>query len=182
MCAVKLFPKPWKGKSCFSNKALVEAHLGNDKFGTGKRGHHERGLFTGGISRISKFSRISRKWSDSPSFPQCGGSLESLNSLESLENGLFWKDPFSKRPLFPNPKNQPKVCQTKVYSWTSAWMSVPKCLFFQDLELLGCPQGCPAQNFLFGLIFRSWPFSGFRNAILKGISELQKLRWLKHDF
>ena len=33
--------------------------------GTGTRGHYERGLFTGGISRISK----------------------SLNSLESLENG-----------------------------------------------------------------------------------------------
>ena len=40
-------------------------------FGTGKRGHYERGLFAGGISRVSKFSRIS------------------LYSLESLENGLF---------------------------------------------------------------------------------------------
>ena len=28
--------------------------------GTGKRGHYERGLFTGGISRISKISRFSR--------------------------------------------------------------------------------------------------------------------------
>ena len=39
-------------------------------------------------------------------FPESGdslNSLESLNSLKSLENGLFWKDPFSKRPLFPNP-------------------------------------------------------------------------------
>ena len=27
-------------------------------------------------------------------------TLESLISLESLENGLFWKDPFSRRPLF----------------------------------------------------------------------------------
>ena len=38
---------------------------------TGKRGHYDSGLFTGGISRISKvseFSRISRKWSDSPLF------------------------------------------------------------------------------------------------------------------
>ena len=36
--------------------------------------------------------RMFRKWSDSPLFPQSGGSLrslESLNSLESLENGLF---------------------------------------------------------------------------------------------
>ena len=43
-------------------------------------------------------------------------------------------------------------------------MTVPKCLFFfQDLEgltevLAGCPQGCPAENFLFGLNFRSWFF------------------------
>ena len=40
-------------------------------------------------------------------FPQSRGSLESLesrNSLESLENGLISKDPFSKRPLFPNLK------------------------------------------------------------------------------
>ena len=28
------------------------------------------------------------------------GSLESLNSLESLEHGLFWKDPFPKDPIF----------------------------------------------------------------------------------
>ena len=60
--------------------------------GPGKRGHYERGLFAGGISRISKISGISRKWSDSPLFPESGGSLkslESLNSLESLENGPF---------------------------------------------------------------------------------------------
>ena len=53
-----------------------------------KRGHYERGLFTGGISRIS---RISRKWSDSPLFStvwRFSRSLESL-ILESLENGFF---------------------------------------------------------------------------------------------
>ena len=59
-----------------------------------KRGHYERGLFTGGLSRISevsKFSRISRKWSDSSLFPESGASLKSLESLYSLEslNGLF---------------------------------------------------------------------------------------------
>ena len=40
-------------------------------------------------------------------FPQSGYSLESLKSLYSLEslgNGLLRKDPFSNRPLFPNPK------------------------------------------------------------------------------
>ena len=72
---------------------------------TGKRGHYERGLFTGGIE-----------------------SLKSLDSLESVENGRFIlcfstisriskfsgisrkgidcseKTPFSKRPLVPNPR------------------------------------------------------------------------------
>ena len=46
-------------------------------------------------------------------FPQSGGSLESLeslNSLESLEKGLFWKDPFSKRPLFLNPSVENGRC------------------------------------------------------------------------
>ena len=40
--------------------------LTSSSLGIGKRGHYERGLFAGGISRISKFSRISRKWPDSP--------------------------------------------------------------------------------------------------------------------
>ena len=30
-----------------------------------------------------------------PCFPESGGSLESPDSLNSLENWLFWKDPFS---------------------------------------------------------------------------------------
>ena len=29
-------------------------------FGTGTRGHYERGLFTGGVSGISKISKLSR--------------------------------------------------------------------------------------------------------------------------
>ena len=58
------------------------------------------------VSKISKFSRISRKWFDSPLFSTVWGSLESLesleslNSLESLENGLSEKTPFPKDPFF----------------------------------------------------------------------------------
>ena len=51
------------------------------RIGTGQRGHYERGLFTGEISRtsrISRVSRISRKWSDSPLFSTVWGSLKSL--------------------------------------------------------------------------------------------------------
>ena len=68
---------------------------------TEKRGHYGRGLFTGGISRISNistFSGISRKWPDSPLFSTV------LGSLQSPEKGPFRKDPFSKDPFFPNPK------------------------------------------------------------------------------
>ena len=78
--------------------------------GTGKRGHYERGLFTGEISSISK---ISREWwkmvGFSFVFPSLGGSLKSLKSLSSLEslekNRLFWKDPFSQRHFFQKPDN-----------------------------------------------------------------------------
>ena len=48
--------------------------------GTGKRGHYERGLFTGETSRVSKitkFSRVSRKWT-------------------FLKRPLFRKTPFSE--------------------------------------------------------------------------------------
>ena len=67
--------------------------------GNGKRVHYERGLFTGGISKISKSLENGRILLY---FPDSG---ESLNSLESLESELFWKGPFSKRPLFPNPNS-----------------------------------------------------------------------------
>ena len=67
--------------------------------GTGKRGHYESGLFTGGISRISKLSRISRNGGILLYFLESGGSLKSLESLNSLEYlkidfCLFPKDPF----------------------------------------------------------------------------------------
>ena len=61
-----------------------------------------KGVVTGGISRIFKFSRISRKWSDAPFLLQPGRSLESLeslNSLESLEARLFWWGRFVILPV-----------------------------------------------------------------------------------
>ena len=59
-------------------------------FGTGRRGHYERGLFTG----------ISRKMVGL-CFPQSGGSLE---SLDSLERPMFQKTPFSEpRGSHPGP-------------------------------------------------------------------------------
>ena len=39
-------------------------------------------------------------------FPPSVASVESLRSLEPLEDGPFSKDPCSKRPLFPNPKEE----------------------------------------------------------------------------
>ena len=64
--------------------------------GNGDRGHYERGLFTGGNSRISKilnFSRISRQWSEYSCFPRSGNSLESLK-MDTIEKTPFPKDPF----------------------------------------------------------------------------------------
>ena len=72
--------------------------------GTGGRGHYERGLFTGGISRIFIKSLDSLESLENGRiflcFPQSGGSLKSLNSLESLENRLSEKTPFPKDPFF----------------------------------------------------------------------------------
>ena len=81
-----------------------------ERFGrlSGKRGHYERGLFAGGISRISKISRFSgfsRKWSDSPLFSTVWvfSRISRISKFSRISrNGLFWEDPFSKRPLFPN--------------------------------------------------------------------------------
>ena len=68
---------------------------------TRERKKDERGLFTGGISRISKistFSRISRKWSDSPLFSTVWGS--SKISRISKFSRISRKWTFLKRPLF----------------------------------------------------------------------------------
>ena len=71
--------------------------------GTGKRGHYERGLFTGEISRISKFSRISRRWLDSPCFPRVWG-FSSISRISKISrNWTFLKRPlFQKTPFFRN--------------------------------------------------------------------------------
>ena len=78
-------------------------------FGAGKRGHYERGLLTGGISRISrisKFSRISRKWSDCPLFSRVWGFSRISKFSRISRKWTFLKRPLSKRPLFPNPKDR----------------------------------------------------------------------------
>ena len=80
-------------------------------FGTGKGGHYERGLFTGEISRISKicrFSRISRKWLDSPLFSKLWGfsKISRISKLSGISRKwTFPKRPlFQKTPFFPNPR------------------------------------------------------------------------------
>ena len=42
-------------------------------------------------------------------FPESGKSLESLNTLESLENGLFLKDPSFKDPFFQSRSLLPRL-------------------------------------------------------------------------
>ena len=88
-------------------------------FGTGKRGHYERGLFTGGISRISKvsrFSRISKKWSDSPLFSTVWGFSKIIRISKFsrkwtfLKRPLFQKTPFSEPEVFFKKERIHKVC------------------------------------------------------------------------
>ena len=89
--------------------------------GNGKRGHYERGLFAGEISRISKiskFSRISRRWSESPLFSTVWGfsrisRISKFSRISRkwtlLKRPLFQKTPFSDpdirlclKALFPH--------------------------------------------------------------------------------
>ena len=71
-----------------------------------EKGHYKRGIFTGGTSRISKiseFSRIARKWSDSRLFSTVWGvsRISRISGFSEISrNGLFWKDPFPKDPFF----------------------------------------------------------------------------------
>ena len=87
--------------------------LGVPKPGCFKPSGPEKGVITKGVFSLEKSLESLNSLESLEngrnllSFPQSENSLEaldSLNSLESPENGLFWKDPFSKRPLFPNPK------------------------------------------------------------------------------
>ena len=91
---------------------FVSEKLWGKLFGTGKRRHYERGFFNGGISRISKISKFSKSLENGRIllyFPQSGGSLEYLESQNSLESRdtrkwTFLKWPLSKRPLFSEPE------------------------------------------------------------------------------
>ena len=79
-------------------------------FGTGKRGHCERGLFAGEIW-ISKFSRISGKWSESAFFStvwEFSWNCRISKFSRISRRWTFWKDPFSKRSLFPSPITYPE--------------------------------------------------------------------------
>ena len=68
-----------------------------------KGSYYERGPFVGGISRISKiseFSRLSRKWSDSPFFSTVWWFSRISKFSRSSRKWTCLTDRFSKRPLF----------------------------------------------------------------------------------
>ena len=71
--------------------------------GTGKRGHYERGLFTGGISKISRFSRISRKWSGSPLFSRVWGFSRIFKFSRISRKWTFLKRPLFQKTPFSEP-------------------------------------------------------------------------------
>ena len=92
--------------SQFPTKICNPQTLEKTNLGAGKRGHHERGFFTGGISRISKisrFSRISRKWSDSPLFSTVWG-FSKISKISKFSR-ISRKWTFRKRPLFRSRKS-----------------------------------------------------------------------------
>ena len=75
--------------------------------GAGKRGHYERGLFTGEISKISDHSLESlENGRNLLSFPQSGGSLK-LSKISKCSRisrqWAFLKRPIFQRPLFSEP-------------------------------------------------------------------------------
>ena len=92
--------------SIFRKDKVCKSGITLHWFGTGRRNKYEKCLYTAGISRsskISRFSRIMRKWSDSPLFSTLwgfSGTLESLNSVESLEMDFSEKTPSPKDPFF----------------------------------------------------------------------------------
>ena len=95
------------------------------------RGHYERDLLHGGISRISKISHFSEALAHS------GGSLESLKSLESPGSRTFLKDPFPQDPLFwmdGMRGNHPPHYESN-FLYTTSWF----CCKDPDVPLKGKP-------------------------------------------
>ena len=72
---------------------ILQLWANNREMRTGKRGHYERGLFTGEVSRISKISKFSRILGNGQillCFPWSGGSLESRTSKFSGISTVKW--------------------------------------------------------------------------------------------
>ena len=90
--------RPVGERFCRTSKVLQNFGSQAQLFiGTGKSGHYEKGFFTGRISSISKFSRISRRWSDSPLLSTVWG-LSRVSKFSRISR----KRTFLKRPLFQN--------------------------------------------------------------------------------
>ena len=106
--------------------------------GTGSGDHYESGLFTGGVSRISGISKSLNSLESLENgrtllyFQQSGGSLKSLEPLkylESLEDGLFWKNPF--------PKDSFSESENPIYFCCQVYQRVSSLLFFWSLPERG---------------------------------------------
>ena len=90
----------------------------------------EKGVITQGVFSVEESLNSPKRLNSLESlengqiilcFPQSGGSLESLNSLESLGVMDFSEEPFSKRPLFPNPSKRVADTDRKL-SHSEAWI------------------------------------------------------------
>ena len=72
-----------------------------------KEGFITEGVFSlvGSLESVNSLESLENGWV-LLCFPHSGGSLESLNSLDSPESGHFWKDPFSKKEPFSDPEKK----------------------------------------------------------------------------
>ena len=104
------------------------------QIGTGKGGHYEKGLFTAGISRISRFSRISRKWSESPLFYRVWG-LSRISRIPTFSR-ISKKKVFLKRPLFQKiPFSEPDQSISRWFSTAGTLSFFGRILFMEQPDL-----------------------------------------------
>ena len=112
---------------CCCGHAFSTSH-----FRSGKRGHYEKGLFTGEISRtskISKLSRISRRWPESPLFSTVWGFSKS--SRISKFSRISRKMGFSEKTSLP----QDPFFRTR-HIPSGIWLSQRGCKILLTLDVL----------------------------------------------
>ena len=106
----------------------------------------------GRISKISRFSRVSRQWSASPLFSRVWrfSTISRISKFSGISGKwTSMKSPFSKRPLFPNPNRAhvPRTCALMLPETCSGSLSE---MIMCSLSRLGCMSFLPLGVFCCG--------------------------------